>query len=65
MAPDWPQVSVFLESPGASVLIKSYATGYVLLATAYEIRATGFSETGQSLVIATSADITVFARQGT
>src|SRR5882672_12480209 len=55
---EWPDISVFLEPPGTSVLVERMSSGCVRLdlAGAGEFRACGFSATGQSFVIATSAD---------
>lgn len=52
----WPTHSVFLTAPGARESVCVGEDG------ACELRACGFSETGRSFVIATSCDLTVFAR---
>jgi hypothetical protein len=64
MSLEWPDVSVFLEPPGAFVLVDHLAKGCIRLQTTGdgEYRTSGFSSTGRSFVIATSADVEFFAR---
>jgi hypothetical protein len=56
-ARQWPNTSVFLTAPASKDSICIGDDGAV------EMRACGFSETGKSFIIATSADITAFARE--
>jgi hypothetical protein len=61
----WPDEQLFLSPPGETMLWTppGKATAITKLAGFIsEIRAFGFSPTGKSLVVATSADITVYAR---
>ncbi len=53
----WPTHSVFLTAPGSREPICVGEDG------ACEFRACGFSETGRTFIIATSCDLTIFARQ--
>lgn len=55
---DWPNVNILLGGPWG--WIYDDATPFVKLAVESEVRAFGFSDTGESLVIATSSDMTVF-----
>ena len=52
----WPTQLVFLSAPGSRESLCVGEDG------ACELRACGFSETGRSFVIATSCDLTIFAR---
>jgi hypothetical protein len=52
----WPTHTVFLSAPGTREPVCIGEDG------ACEMRACGFSETGRSFVIATSCDLTIFAR---
>jgi hypothetical protein len=55
---DWPDVSLLLGGPWG--WIYDGKTPFVKLAIERELRAFGFSETGESLVIATSDNVSVF-----
>ena len=59
---DWPDVSLLLVEPWRSIFDEK--TGFTKLAVEREVRAFGFSDTGASLVLATSSDVFVFAFQG-
>lgn len=59
---DWPDNVVFLQPPMKDILIENQSQGCVRIDEPEEIRAVGFSETGQSFIIATSSDITFYAR---
>ncbi|TWU00262.1 hypothetical protein Pla108_12090 [Botrimarina colliarenosi] len=54
---DWPDSSLLLGGPGG--WIYDNQTAFAKLAVEREVRAFGFSPTGQSLVIATSSDLTI------
>ena len=58
LAIDWPDVSLLLVEPWKSIYQDS--TRFTKLAVDREVRAFGFSETGASLVLATSSDVTVY-----
>lgn len=58
---EWPEVSLLLVEPWKSIFDES--TPFTKLAEDLEIRAFGFSYTGNSLVIATSSDIAIFHRE--
>jgi hypothetical protein len=55
---DWPDESLLLGGPWG--WIYDGKTPFAKLAVEREVRAFGFSETGNSLVLATSSDVTVF-----
>ncbi len=59
---DWPDVNLLLVEPWRAIFDEK--TGFTKLAVEREIRAFGFSDTGASLVLATSSDVVVFAYQG-
>jgi hypothetical protein len=59
---EWPEVSLLLGGPWGDVY--DGRTPFAKLAVEREVRAFGFSDTGESLVIATSSDVTVFAWKG-
>jgi hypothetical protein len=61
---EWQETSVILEPPGTSVLVERMSSGCVRLELtgAGEFRICGFSATGRSFVIATTADVEFFAR---
>ncbi|MCA9238510.1 MAG: hypothetical protein KDA44_23725 [Planctomycetales bacterium] len=56
---DWPDVNLLLGGPWG--WIYDGTTPFVKLAVEREVRAFGFSDTGETFVIATSSDIAVFA----
>ncbi|MBI3270037.1 MAG: hypothetical protein HYZ53_13505 [Planctomycetes bacterium] len=62
--PAWPQVSIFLQPPGSCVYDVARCRGTVRLKfdEVVEYLACGFSPTGKTLVIATSADVELFRR---
>ena len=55
----WPDVNLLLVEPWQSIY--DDATRFTKLAMEREVRAFGFSDTGISLVLATSSDVTIFA----
>lgn len=57
IALDWPDVNLILGRPWGSIY--DGKTPFAKLAVEREIRAFGFSDTGESIVIATSSDVTV------
>jgi hypothetical protein len=57
----WPDVNLLLGGPWG--WIHDGVTPFTKLQTIREFRAFGFSETGQSLVIATSSDLLIYSRQ--
>ena len=61
---EWPETTVILEPPGTDVLVERMSSGCVRLdlTGAGEFRTCGFSATGRSFVVATSADAEFFAR---
>ncbi|HUL92604.1 MAG TPA: hypothetical protein VLV56_09670 [Burkholderiales bacterium] len=59
---DWPDRIVFLQPPLMSVMIEGRGAGCARIDVTEEMRAAGFSETGQSFVIATSNDISFYVR---
>lgn len=59
MAIDWPAESLVLVSPWQSIYDNE--TSFTKLAVETELRAFGFSDTGESLVIATSSDVTMIS----
>lgn len=62
-AVDWPDERIVLQPPGADILTAGREAGCVQLGSpASEVRAAGFSHTGRVLVIATSSELTLFAR---
>jgi hypothetical protein len=56
---DWPDVSLLLGGPWG--WIYDGATPFVKLAVEREVRAFGFSDTGETFVLATSSDLRIFA----
>ncbi len=62
---DWPEVSLVLVPPGSWAFGDAFGkpADYVKVAVESEVRAWGFSPTGKSLILATSSDLTVFARE--
>lgn len=62
LALDWPDVCLLLVEPWRSIFDEK--TGFTKLAVEREVRAFGFSDTGASLVIATSSDVVVITFQG-
>jgi hypothetical protein len=58
LAIDWPDVSLLLVEPWQSIYTDS--ARFTKLGVEREVRAFGFSETGSSLVLATSSDVTVY-----
>jgi hypothetical protein len=61
----WPDDELFLSRPGQSMLWSPPSQPMKLTKLAgftSEIRAFGFSPTGQSLVVATAADVSIFGR---
>jgi len=64
VSPDWPEFTVILQPPGCSFIPSIQAERCVRLETlgAGEFRTAGFSSTGLSLVVATSADIDIWSR---
>jgi hypothetical protein len=64
---DWPIESVLLTPPGSWIYETrpGRSSAFVKLAEEYELRACGFSPTGNSLVVATASELTIFARTPT
>jgi hypothetical protein len=62
IAPDWPLESIVLDPPGSSVLYEGHSEGCIKIAEGFEMRAHGFSETGLSLVVASSDQIELWPR---
>jgi hypothetical protein len=60
IAPEWPDYRVILFPPFTDVY--SAVQAGVQVAAESELRACGFSDTGQSFIIATSSDIMIFTR---
>jgi hypothetical protein len=58
---DWPHFSLLLVEPWKSIYQSS--ARFTKLAVIRELRAFGFSDTGASLVIATSSDVTIFGAE--
>lgn len=58
---DWPDECLLLLEPYSSIF--QGGARFTKLAVVREVRAFGFSFSGKSLVIATSSDITIFARK--
>jgi hypothetical protein len=56
---EWPDVNLLLGGPWGWIFDEE--TPFVKLAVEREVRAFGFSDTGESFVIATSSDLSVFA----
>ena len=61
-APDYPIESVILCPPYKTVFVESFADECVKISEDYEVRATGFSPTGRSFIIAYSHTLNIFAR---
>lgn len=59
---DWPDVRLLFGGPWG--WIYDGTTPFAKLAVEREVRAFGFSDTGETFVIATSSDVTVFAWRG-
>jgi hypothetical protein len=59
---DWPDHIVFLQPPNRCVLVEDRSAGCTRIDVTEQLRAVGFSETGRSLVVATSSDITFYVR---
>lgn len=61
---DWPLTDIFLIDPSSSLYGAQYGKPAIFhkIGTELGLRACGFSYTGNSFVIATSSDITVFLR---
>ena len=62
IAPDWPLESIVLDPPGSSVLYQGHDRGCLRIAEGMEMRAYGFSETGLSLVVASSDHVELWCR---
>ena len=60
----WPTVSIFLTPPGQWFwgAIHGKPTDITKVAEDSELRASGFSPTGNSFVVATSSDVAIFSR---
>ena len=58
----WPKSDVIFCAPGASPLVDGHQAGCDNIGPHDDIRACGFSWTGNTLVIATSADVAIFTR---
>ncbi|HEX8606076.1 MAG TPA: hypothetical protein VF774_25765 [Pseudoduganella sp.] len=62
VSPSWPRSDLIFCAPGKSPLIEGHQTGCEIVGSYYEVRAFGFSWTGNSFVIATSSDVVAFKR---
>jgi hypothetical protein len=62
IAPDWPLESIVLDPPGSSVLYQGHDKGCIRIADGLGMRAYGFSETGLSLVVASSDHVELWCR---
>ncbi|WZO97450.1 hypothetical protein EP7_004484 [Isosphaeraceae bacterium EP7] len=62
IAPDWPLESIVLDPPGSAVMYEGHTKGCMRIAEDLGLRAFGFSETGLSLVVATSDRIELWSR---
>lgn len=62
---DWPEHDVLLAEPYTTIYDSLYGkpSRFKKIARESELRACGFSYTGQSLVIATSSEIVVYSRE--
>ncbi|MGK4008044.1 hypothetical protein WMF31_35835 [Sorangium sp. So ce1036] len=65
LALDWPEESLLLVSPGSWIYETraGRSVEFTKVAAAREVRAWGFSPTGESLILATSSDVTIFSRR--
>jgi hypothetical protein len=59
---DWPDHIVFLQPPGINAVILENSMGCGRIDVTEEFRACGFSETGKSLVVATSNYLEFYAQ---
>lgn len=59
---DWPDDRVILEPPGCDALRAGDGCVAVFANDACELRAFGFSSSGQMLIVATSADLRLYVR---
>jgi hypothetical protein len=64
IAPDWPAQRVVLQPPGANLIVEKFAYGCVQIADseAVELRTAGFSSDGRTLIVATSAGVSLWTR---
>jgi hypothetical protein len=60
IVPEWPDTRVLLSMP--YIAIYGTLVGTVQIASEYEVRAYGFSDTGESFVVATPSDIMICNR---
>ncbi len=61
VSPDWPAISIFVSPPGSSVLVESFSKGCEKIYEDSEIRAFGFSPSGNYFILATSDSLTLFS----
>ncbi|MGN6545702.1 MAG: hypothetical protein ACTHK7_11680, partial [Aureliella sp.] len=61
---DWPSHWLFLTTPGHSLFQGDGVSFKIAEDGVSEYRASGFSDTGQSFVFATSSDFRMYARSG-
>jgi hypothetical protein len=59
---DWPNHIVFVEPPGASIFVPERSSSCGRVDVTEDLRAIGFSQTGNSFVVATSSDLRFYAR---
>jgi hypothetical protein len=59
---DWPNHILFLEPPAASIFIPERSSSCGRIDVTENLRAAGFSPTGNSFVVATSSDLTFYIR---
>lgn len=62
VSPDWPRSNVIFCPAHKMPLLDGHQTGCCFVGQRDEIRAAGFSWTGNSFVIATSSDVNVFTK---
>jgi len=63
VAPDWPNERVLLSNNGNPYAGQRDATWWHIFHSDYsELRAAGFSPSGNTLVVATSSDVTIWTR---
>ena len=60
--PDWPDGSLILQPPGASVFLERGSAGCLKIADVEELRAFGFSSSGRTFVVAESHTLRIFGR---
>jgi hypothetical protein len=59
----WPEESLLLFEPSLRIPYEEGSQFYKIAVPITEVRAFGFSYSGKTLVIATSSDVSIFARR--